>query len=119
RLSYSVWGPSPQRLDRKGRLPGFDRSERSRRGRRRYCGEIDSATPSTLYAVDARWPLFKTIDGGSWKLRGSVVGVSSVVGDPIDSPNICAATQHGILKSSDVGENWAGTDSAPECTSFT
>jgi photosystem II stability/assembly factor-like uncharacterized protein len=81
---------------------------------------IDSATPSTLYAVDARGQLFKTIDsGGSWKLRGSVAGVSSVVVDPTNSstvyavtwPTIDGALQRGVLKSTDGGENWVGADS--------
>ncbi len=31
--------------------------------------------------------------------------------DPADSSTIYAATLHGILKSSDGGENWAGADS--------
>src|SRR5437016_11848533 len=47
---------------------------------------IDSATPSTLYAVDANGRLFKTIDSGrSWELRGSVAGVSFVVVDATNS----------------------------------
>ena len=73
---------------------------------------IDPATPSTLYAVDADGRLFKSIDsGGSWKLRGSVAGVSFVVVDPTNSSTIYAATQRGVFKSTDGGENWAGADS--------
>jgi photosystem II stability/assembly factor-like uncharacterized protein len=72
---------------------------------------IDPASPSTLYAVDARGRLFKTIDsGGSWKLRGSVVGVNFFVADPTDSSIIYAATQRGVLKSTDGGESWARAD---------
>ena len=73
---------------------------------------IDSATPSTLYAIDCNGRLFKSIDsGGSWKARGSVAGVSFVVVDPTDSSTIYAATEHGVFKSADGGENWAGADS--------
>jgi hypothetical protein len=63
---------------------------------------IDSATPSTLYAVDSRGRIFKTIDsGGSWKLRGSVADVNFLLADPTDSCIIYAATQRGVLKSTD------------------
>ena len=73
---------------------------------------IDPATPSTLYAVDTRGRLFKSIDsGGSWELRGSVGDVSFVAVDPKNSPTIYAATRRGVLKSADGGENWAGADS--------
>jgi photosystem II stability/assembly factor-like uncharacterized protein len=73
---------------------------------------IDSVTPSTLYAVDNDGRLFKSIDsGGNWRLRGSVVGVFSVVVDPTDSSTIYAATWRGLFKSADGGENWAGADS--------
>jgi photosystem II stability/assembly factor-like uncharacterized protein len=73
---------------------------------------IDSATPSTLYAVEAGGRLFKSIDsGGSWKLRGSAVGVNFVAVDPRNSSTIYAATHRGVLKSADGGENWAGANS--------
>jgi photosystem II stability/assembly factor-like uncharacterized protein len=73
---------------------------------------IDSATPSTLYAIDTSGRLFKSIDsGGSWKQRGSVVGVSFIAVDPTDSSTIYAATQRGLFKSTDGGENWTGADS--------
>src|SRR5438876_565701 len=65
---------------------------------------IDSATPSTLYAVDNNGRLFKSIDsGGNWRLRGSVVGVFFVVVDPTDSSTIYAATRRGLCKSTDGG----------------
>jgi photosystem II stability/assembly factor-like uncharacterized protein len=73
---------------------------------------IDSATPSTLYAVDASRRLFKSIDsGGNWRLRGSVPGVFFVVVDPTNSSTMYAVTERGVLKSTDGGENWAGADS--------
>src|SRR5215469_12120092 len=54
---------------------------------------IDSATPSTLYAVDSNGRLFKSIDSGwSWNSRGSVVGVSFAVVDPTNSSTMYAAT---------------------------
>ena len=70
---------------------------------------VDSATPSTLYAIDTSRRLFKSIDsGGSWNLRGSVSGVNFVVVDPTNSSTIYAATEQGVLKSTDGGENWTG-----------
>jgi photosystem II stability/assembly factor-like uncharacterized protein len=73
---------------------------------------IDPATPSTLYAIDWDGRLFKSMDsGGSWKVRGSVTGVSFVAVDPTNSSIIYAAAQRGVLKSIDAGENWAGADS--------
>jgi photosystem II stability/assembly factor-like uncharacterized protein len=73
---------------------------------------IDTATPSTLYAIDFDGRLFKSIDsGGSWNVRGSVTGVGFVVVDPTDSSTIYAGTQRGLFKSSDGGENWTGADS--------
>ena len=56
--------------------------------------------------------LFKSMDsGGSWKVRGSVTGLSFVAVDPTNSSIIYAATQRGVFKSIDGGENWAGADS--------
>jgi photosystem II stability/assembly factor-like uncharacterized protein len=73
---------------------------------------IDPATPSTLYAIDWDGRLFKSMDGGgSWKVRGSVAGVSFVAVDPTNSSIIYAAAQRGVFKSIDGGENWAGADS--------
>jgi photosystem II stability/assembly factor-like uncharacterized protein len=72
---------------------------------------VDPATPSTLYAVDSRGRLFRTVDSGSsWKLCGSAVGVSFAVVDPTDSSIMYAATQRGVLKSTDGGESWARAD---------
>jgi photosystem II stability/assembly factor-like uncharacterized protein len=73
---------------------------------------IDSASPSTLYAVDSGGRLFKsTNSGGSWKLRGNIAGVGFIVVDPTNSANIYAVTQRGVFKSVDGGENWAAADS--------
>jgi len=73
---------------------------------------IDSATPSTLYAVDINGRLFKSTDGGgSWQVRGSVNAVSFVAVDPKNSSTIYAATQRGVFKSTDGGQNWAAANS--------
>src|SRR5207248_2914651 len=59
---------------------------------------INPGAPSTLYAVDAKGRLFKTIDSvGNWKLCGSVAGVNFVVVDPTNSSTIYAATQRGVF----------------------
>ena len=61
---------------------------------------VDSATPSTLYAIDTSRRLFKSIDsGGSWNVRGSVSGVNLVAVDPKNSSTLYAATEQGVLKS--------------------
>jgi photosystem II stability/assembly factor-like uncharacterized protein len=73
---------------------------------------IDSATPSTLYAVDIDGRLFKSIDGGgSWSLPGSLGAVSFVAVDPTASSTLYAATQRGVFKSTDGGESWVGANS--------
>jgi photosystem II stability/assembly factor-like uncharacterized protein len=70
---------------------------------------VDSATPSTLYAIDTSGRLFKSIDsGGSWRVRGSVTLVTFVAVDPTNSSTIYAATERGVFKSTDGGENWTG-----------
>ena len=73
---------------------------------------IDLATPSILYAIDWTGRLFKSTDsGGSWKLRGSVAGVTFAVVDPTDSSTVYAVSRRGIFKSADGGESWAAADS--------
>jgi photosystem II stability/assembly factor-like uncharacterized protein len=76
---------------------------------------IDSATPSTLYAIDWDGRLFKSTDSGaSWKVRGSLASLRFVVVDPTVSSILYAVTQHGAFKSVDGGESWAAADSGLE-----
>jgi photosystem II stability/assembly factor-like uncharacterized protein len=68
---------------------------------------IDSATPTTLYAVDNQGWLFKSVDsGGSWNQIGLLSGVKSVAVDPTNSSVVYVATDGGLLRSADGAKNW-------------
>ena len=68
---------------------------------------------------DSGGRLFQTIDsGGSWRLRGTLAGVSFLVVDPTDSSTSYASTGRGVIKSTDGGENWAVADSGLAGSAF-
>jgi photosystem II stability/assembly factor-like uncharacterized protein len=76
---------------------------------------IDSATPSTVYAIDWDGRLFKSTDAGTtFNVRGTISGVRFVVVDPTLSSTVYAVTQRGVFKSADGGESWTAADSGLE-----
>jgi hypothetical protein len=80
---------------------------------------VDPQSPGTVYAVatvccflwgEGRGNLWKSIDGGaSWQdLSANLPGpVSSIAVDPRKPATIYAATNVGVIRSTDGGETWA------------
>ena len=68
---------------------------------------VDPSTPSTLYAITPQGGLFKSTDAAaSWKAVSGLRWLSFLAIDPNNSSTIYAATQHGVVKSTDGGESW-------------
>ena len=73
---------------------------------------IDLTTPSTIYAGTEGSGVFKTTDsGGHWisiGLRDKRIVHLAI--NPSDTSIVYAATQYGVYKSSEGGENWSPID---------
>jgi len=82
---------------------------------------VDSRNSNTVYAAIGRegsssGALWKSTDGGTnWRnlIASMPVSVYAVVIDPRDSMNVFAATDAGVMKSTDGGESWTLVPGSP------
>jgi len=82
---------------------------------------VDSRNSNTVYAAIGRegsssGELWKSTDGGmNWRnlIASMPVNVYAVLIDPRDSMNVFAATNAGVMKSTDGGESWTLIPGSP------
>ncbi len=80
---------------------------------------IDSASPSTVYALTTVYStgsgaaaaivpgLLKSTDNGdNWIAVGTVAGATCLAIDPSNPSNLYAGTSQGVMKSADGGQSW-------------
>jgi hypothetical protein len=73
---------------------------------------VDAATPSTIYAGCRTGGVFRSLDGGtSWSMSGGTPGLTAwgFAIDPTNASIVYAATEGGVMKSTNGGATFAPT----------